>query len=533
MNRHAVLLILLCGLMLLPGLGRQVMERQQELRVTLTARDMIETGRWLVPHFQNEPRLKKPPAMYWIVAGFYALCDTTTSATVSRIPNVLITMLLMAAVHWAGLTFVRDRKTALMAVVLSASAFITQRYARVAETDMAQALFVTLSCVACFRALTQERACGWWILAGVFSGLGFMIKGPASILLPLLAVAVFLVSRRIEGKPSGLRWSFLWMLPVFALIALPWYVMLEILPSTDALADAAVGSEMQAMIDRAGEGHPAPFYFYLLRAPIGFLPWGLLIFPAVWLFWKKRKQSDGHLFALGWFMVTLILLSVLYNKQQHYILLLLPSAAVLSAGLIMPWIEGQAGRMNKFVGGYFVFLLVIAAAAPVAALASPFVLDWLPRGPMMTAGAVFAIIAAAGWLQLAKRNRMGAVVSVWVFMVAIVYMYIFILHPFHRPETIIPDFIGEAKSALADSEKVYFIGRKRGTVEFYANRHTVYVTDQTVDSLWPRMEPGSALIEVVKIKKPESPAPGSPKPVLESVRGELRCRLYARPSEGG
>ncbi|MGD9875101.1 MAG: ArnT family glycosyltransferase [Kiritimatiellia bacterium] len=528
MKHGALLLILLCGLTLLPGLGRQVMERQQELRVTLTARDMIETGRWLVPHFQDEPRLKKPPAMYWIVAGFYALCDTTTSATVSRIPNVLITMFLMAAVYWAGLTFVQNGKTALMAVVLAVSAFITQRYARVAETDMAQALFVTLSCVACFKALTQERACRWWILAGVFSGLGFMIKGPASILLPLLAVAVFLVLRRIAGKPSGLRWGFLWMLPVFALIALPWYVMLEIFPSTDAIADAAVGSEMQAMIDRAGAGHPAPFYFYLLRAPIAFLPWGLLIFPAVWMFWKGRRQSDGHSFALGWFAVTLILLSALYNKQQHYILLLLPSAAVLSAALVMPWIEGQPGRMNKFVGGYFIFLLIVSTAMSVAAFVFPSVLDWLPCGPMMIAGAAFAAIAAAGWVLIANRNRRFAVVVVWAFMAAIVYMYIFILHPFHRPETIIPEFVCEAKSVLDDSEKVYFIGRKRGTVEFYANRHTIYMRDETPESLWPRMGPGSALVTVMKIRESDPAESVSVRPVLESARGEIRCRIYVK-----
>ena len=528
MKRGAPLLILLFGLTLLPGLGRQVMEREQELRVVLTAHDMVETGRWMVPHYQGEPRLKKPPMMYWIVDGAYKIFGTVRSAAVARLPNVLFTMLLLSSLYWAGLSFVRDRKAALLAVVLAVSSFIIQRYARVAETDIAQALFVTLSCVACFKAMTERPAARWWMLAGIFSGLGFMIKGPASVVLPLLAVAVYLAAQRISGRPSGLHWSFLWMISVFALIALPWYAALELLPATDAITDVAVEQEVQALVVADGTGHPAPFHFYILRAPINFMPWGLLIFPAVWMFWTKRRQGEGHTFVFGWMMSTLVLLSILYNKQQHYILLLLPACAIVTAALIMPWIEGQPGRMAKFVGGYFTFLLIVAAAMPIAAFVSPFVLDSLPCGPMMVAGLAFAVIAAAGWIHLLKNSRFGVMLSVWAVMAAIVYMYIFILHPFHRSETIIPEFIRETKGVLDDYEKVYFIGRKRGTMEFYANRHAIYLRDETPESLWPRMEPGSALVTVMKIRESDPEESVSIRPVLESARGEICCRLYVK-----
>ncbi|MDD3603846.1 MAG: glycosyltransferase family 39 protein [Kiritimatiellae bacterium] len=521
-------LIVLCGLTLLPGLGRQVMEREQELRVTLTAHDMVETGRWLIPHYQNQPRLKKPPMMYWVVAAAFKMSGTVQSPFVARLPNVGMTMLLLAAIYWASRIFVWDPRAAPLAVLLTSSSFIIQRYARLAETDIAQALFVTLASVACYKALTEEEKGRWWILAGLFSGAGFMFKGPASLVLPLLAAGVFMIARRVSGKPTGWSWKILLLLPVFALIALPWYASLEIMPSTDAIADAAVESEMQALIAHDGTGHPAPFYYYLLRAPVSFLPWGLLIFPAVWAFWKNRREGDGHVFVLGWLISSLVLLSLLYNKQQHYILLLLPVAAVVTAELVTPWINGQSGRMNRFVGGYVVFLLIAASLVSAAAFITPFVLRWLPRGPMMLAGAALAAVSATGWFLLRRKNRTGVMLVTWAAMLAIVYTYIFILHPFHRPETIIPEFVCEAQNTLDASKKVYFIGRKRGTMEFYANHHMTVVDDGTPAALWPQMEPGSALVTVMKIKKSETAEAGGPKPVLEATRAEIRCGLYLK-----
>ena len=36
-----------------------------------TPREMVEQDNWLVPHFNGEPRLNKPPLAYWLIATFY------------------------------------------------------------------------------------------------------------------------------------------------------------------------------------------------------------------------------------------------------------------------------------------------------------------------------------------------------------------------------------------------------------------------------------------------------------------------------
>ena len=59
-------LLALCAGLYVAWLGNPLVAREQELRVILTARDMARGGSWLVPHYQGEPRLHKPPLMYWL-----------------------------------------------------------------------------------------------------------------------------------------------------------------------------------------------------------------------------------------------------------------------------------------------------------------------------------------------------------------------------------------------------------------------------------------------------------------------------------
>ena len=49
-------------------LGNRPLNEPDEGRYSEVAREMIETGNWLVPHFWYLPHLDKPPLTYWLVA---------------------------------------------------------------------------------------------------------------------------------------------------------------------------------------------------------------------------------------------------------------------------------------------------------------------------------------------------------------------------------------------------------------------------------------------------------------------------------
>jgi len=49
-------------------LGSRSLNEPDEGRYGEIAREMLETGNWLVPQFWYEPHLDKPPMTYWVEA---------------------------------------------------------------------------------------------------------------------------------------------------------------------------------------------------------------------------------------------------------------------------------------------------------------------------------------------------------------------------------------------------------------------------------------------------------------------------------
>jgi len=60
--------------------------------------EMKERGDWLVPYFNGEPRYKKPPLMYWLVAVSQRIFGENEVA--SRLPSLLAVVLTSLLLLW-------------------------------------------------------------------------------------------------------------------------------------------------------------------------------------------------------------------------------------------------------------------------------------------------------------------------------------------------------------------------------------------------------------------------------------------------
>src|SRR5512136_1467137 len=65
-----------------------------------TPREMIESGDYISPAFNYEPRLNKPPLSYWVVAAFYKAFGVSLSA--ARLPIAIGAMILLATAFLLG-----------------------------------------------------------------------------------------------------------------------------------------------------------------------------------------------------------------------------------------------------------------------------------------------------------------------------------------------------------------------------------------------------------------------------------------------
>jgi 4-amino-4-deoxy-L-arabinose transferase-like glycosyltransferase len=321
-GRENLMLVLIALLLLVPGTAQLAMERQQELRVAICARNMVETGDWIVPNFQEQPRLRKPPLLYWMSASAMKLSGSKSVLT-ARIPALLAAMGLILVVAAAGRTWIGTRG-GLLAGLLLASCIGFLRHGRLAETDITLTLFTTATVYLVYLALERRRL-RYWIGGGLCMGLGILAKGPAAVAMPLLALGAYLSfvpSTRKGFRPTGL----ILLLALAALLAIPWYVAIHRF-AQDA-AGSQVSRELSALVKTEHKGNPA-YYLYIL--PIMLLPWGVFLPIAIYRMWQVRKEDPRWLFLLGWLGSSFLLLTLTPSKQSHYAVLLLPPAALITA----------------------------------------------------------------------------------------------------------------------------------------------------------------------------------------------------------
>lgn len=349
-NDRLLLLILIAVALiaLLPGLGYTVMQREQELRVALTARHMVESGSWLEPEYLGEPRFRKPPLMYWAVAAAYAIGGRTDSALLARLPSALAGVGLVVLLFFSARREL-GRRRAFFAALIAATSFIFLRQSRLSETDTLLALFTATAALAGYASVRRGLRVGWTALAGIASGLGFLTKGPAALAIPLLAWLLF-IARPHAHRPRAVRIAahlLLWISLALAIPA-PWYLHI----ATHAASAGQLRAEVAATF--GGETrHAGPWFYYVYAGFHALAPWSLALPFALVGCLRRRKATRALQFPLAWFAAAFLALSVTSSKQIHYALLLVPPASLL--------IGAHLARRPKYTTPFILVALLVLA----------------------------------------------------------------------------------------------------------------------------------------------------------------------------
>jgi len=309
----SVHVFILALLIWLPQLFTWPPTRQQELRVLITGRNMVRSGQYFEPEFQNQPRYRKPPAAYWLAALGFKLTGQEQAARAGRLfflLNALLGLFLLQKICGdAGITA--------SLIALFSYGFI--RFAPLAETDFIQLTGILLAVYA------WQRNSG--TLAGLGAGFAALSKGPGGFVIPVL---LFLILQPSVKKKASFWLS---LLGVSALLAGGWIIYLTRIPGA---FDALLADVNDTFIDSVNR-NPRMYYFYTF--PLLMLPSGFLLIRCSLR--KVKTLHRSHLTALVWFLLSFVLLTLTMSKQRHYALMLLPPAAWMLAGCLPPL------RLNK------------------------------------------------------------------------------------------------------------------------------------------------------------------------------------------
>ena len=498
----------LLGALFFFRLGDDLPFRTHEALLAVSARNMVldrpvqladgsRPSPYLVPNFNDSPRLRKTPLPYWMAAGVARLTgrldewSARLPSALSALGTVLILTVLLG--HWC------DRRTALFGGAILATSFGFLTLARTALADMPLTLFITASLAALWMGVERcsRRRFAWFTLAGAAAGLAVLAKGPVPLITfpaPYLVAVGFILARlRRPRRPeeSG-RAEWAWTLGgvavatvVFLAIALPWpaYVALRV-PGAMAIWHA------ESVGRAAGElGREEPFWFYFLRLPILLAPWTLFFFCGLALAIGRARralQDRPWLFFVGaWLLGPLAAFSLAAGKQEHYILPVLPAAAVYTA-LAMRYLFVPAPPRTAWPGRGL--LIAHSAAAVLAGILGPagYLLLRLAPGGLAALGlpphhlataavlgpaAILGILGMAGGLAalfLGVRRRLvaGQVVLFVTFAAAFVWAWPTLVGPMARPTTA-ANFARHVRQVVPPEAPLFAFIEPNHTVVFY------------------------------------------------------------------
>lgn len=341
---------------------------------TEATREMLDSGNYITPHRDGEPRYDKPILIYWLQAASVKALGLSELAL--RLPSAIAATLWLLAL-WL---FVRERfdvATATVAGLTMALGLQVGIIAKAAVADAVLNLFIALAFFDIYRyRLAPHR--GTLLRVYLWLGLGFLTKGPVAVFFPLLVSFLYFASLRdlktwvgAVLAPAG------WL--VFLLVAGPWYLAIYL--------DDGVGFFrsffLEHNVGRYGgvkHGHAGFPGYYFAMLPLVLLPftgWFLRLLPMARALWADPLDR----FLLLWFVTVFVFFSFSDTKLPHYLVYGITPLFVLMA-------RHRERLRNRWLGLLppILFMLLMAALPWLLVLLAP-AADRLHEQAMLAEGA--------------------------------------------------------------------------------------------------------------------------------------------------
>ena len=399
MRRPALTLACIACLSFFLGLGRPAITDSDEGFYAEAAREMVEGGDWLTPHFNDEERWQKPVLYYWLTAATYLVSGPTEWAARwwSALSGLGLVLLTWAA---ARRMLARDDAAWLAgAIVATCYGYFTM--ARFALPDLPLTFFITLTIWAGF-----DRR---WVLAGAATGLGFLMKGPIALVVPGLVLAPVWWRER-TAAPVRLR-DLSTAALVAAVIALPWYGAMTLEHGVPYLQSFFVGDNLERFAtDRFNE--PRGLWFYLPILVGGMFPWSIYLVTLPWrsafsVVRRQRRLTGAEERLLAWAVLPLLFFSISVGKQPRYILSVLPPLAILLARSIADRMQAVDRRTRTaIVGATWATALTYGILAVLLYRAQPLFIAAYPLLTVLGIGAIGGSALAMAWLAATRTWRL-------------------------------------------------------------------------------------------------------------------------------
>ena len=328
-RRLVFLLLALLAVVWFGNLDARKLIKADEGRYAEIAREMVASGDWTTPRLNGFKYFEKPPLQYWMTAAAYEAFGIREWT--ARLWPALTGFLGVIFAFYLGRRLFGPAGALLGAAVL-ASSLLYVLISHVITLDIGVSFFLFLAVGALVLAQSdsssaRERS-AWMHAAWAAAALAVLSKGLIGIVLPAGALAAYVLIERDFRLLRRMHW--LSGGALFLAISVPWFVAVS-RANPEFLNFFFVHEHFERFLTRVHGRYQPPWYFIAILS-IGFLPWIVALFPALWNAWKSSDAQERFRparFLLVWSAVVLVFFSLSSSKLPSYILPMFPSLALL------------------------------------------------------------------------------------------------------------------------------------------------------------------------------------------------------------
>lgn len=385
-------------LLLFLGLGDTPVERTSEKRCHEVAVTMLETGDWLVPYYDGEPRLQKPPLYYWLAAASGAAFGGPNGFT-TRLPSALLALATaLLVVLWTKRRLGADIAFGSLLLFVTMNQFPSAARRGDAETLL---LFSSLLALVAFERFCATANARTGLALAAAMTLAVLAKATAAFLTVLAPALVYLW--RANPRPRGVAGKTIGWLALGAAIGFTWYlvIVLRVPGAFDTLfGDLVLPVGANISGDGDAEHYRGPTYYVSKLISVA-APASLFLPVVVWRVIQSKGHRETPAMRFVWlaFAAMFVAFSILPQKQRHYLLPMLPLFAILVSDSLVALARELPTWTTRIVriGSALSCLLGVAGAAWIL------VFLWRFDAPATGFDVVAAIAAGLGAIYAGLR----------------------------------------------------------------------------------------------------------------------------------
>lgn len=406
-NRVYWFLFSLMGLVYLTGMFVPLMDNDSAHHANI-ALHMHLTGDYVRLIDYGVDYLDKPHLHFWLTALSYKIFGVTTFAY--KFPSLLFTVLGTYSTFRIGKALYNS-ETGKLAALITATAFayiLANNDVRMDAILTASIAFATWQLIEFIDKRRMINVAG----AALGLALGFCTKGHIAVFTPAVGIFFYIIYKK-DWK-AFLEWRWIILLILFALFISPvvycYYLQYNQHPEIVVRGQNNIngvkfilwGQSIERFSGEMGSDAKNDRLFFIHSFLWAFAPWSIIGFIAIFQRIKKITTRNQEWLTPGVFLVMLVTISFSGFKLPHYLNIVFPSTAVLTASFILEKTGDVKWVKSIWVIQVICVVLLVLIASVINVWAFPVSNTWVSIGVIFLLALLFYFFKSSLFTRLQK-----------------------------------------------------------------------------------------------------------------------------------